>query len=143
MGIGERPFPKTLQAPQWYEWRLDLIDPEGIFFSALQYYYDVRTGRWRKMEGSTCPVDECSVEMDKELGYPTIAPCRLCLETMDNYSRWITTCLHMQLGQPLYLKSIAWETRKRAFFSRSGVPGSGQKKPRTFKVRVKKRKKKK
>lgn len=140
--LAERRPPKDELAPQWYEWRLDLIDSEGIFFSAMHYYYDLRTGRWRKMEESTCPVDECTSAMDQELGYATIVPCPTCQRAMEYYSRRIATCLHLQFGEPLYLKSTAWEIRKRAFFSRAGAPGAEQKSRRRFRAKIQKKRKK-
>lgn len=137
--LAGRRLSKTEQPPNWFEWRLDLIDPDGIFFSAMQYYYDMRTGRWRKMEVSTCPVDQCTEEMDHELGYPTVVPCPTCQQAMDHYSRWIATCLQLHLGKEISLKSTAWEIRKRAFFSSAEAPVSGPKKRRKFKVKLRKK----
>jgi len=138
--MSERPFARTLHSPLWYEWRVDLIDPEGILFSAMRYYYDSRTSHWRKMEESTCPVDECTIKMDQELGYPSIVPCQICQKTLDYYSRWLSTCIHMQLGEQLYLKNIAWEIRKRDISSRTVMPGTGQKSHRKFTTTRRKKK---
>jgi hypothetical protein len=140
--IGDRPFPKTMQSPLWFEWRLDLVDPQGTFFSAMQYYYDQRTGIWRKMEGTTCPWDECSRAVDAELGYEVVLPCPHCQETMDYYSRWLATFLQGGFGQRLHLRYAAWELRKRAFFGTPTTAPSPLPGRRVFKGKVRRPKKK-
>jgi hypothetical protein len=69
----------------------------------MQYYYDQRSGQWRKMEESTCPMDECTEQLDQDLGSPSIVACPTCQETMDYYTRLLATCLHTQVGTPLTL----------------------------------------
>jgi hypothetical protein len=136
----ELPWPLEDQAPLWYEWRLDLIDPDGIFFSALQYYYDQRTARWRKMEGSTCPWDACRQALDEELGYPTVIACSQCQEAMNYYSRWLATIIQENRGTTLLLKWTTLEIRKRALLSHT-KPSGAQPGHRVFKARRRLRKK--
>jgi hypothetical protein len=133
------PWKDEDQSPLWYEWRVDMIDSNGVPFRDLAYYYDQRTARWRKMEVATCPWDACGQTMDEELGYPTIVPCPLCQETLDYYTRWLATIIQGNIGKPLFLKWPELEIRKRDLLTQKRQ-SSARRGKRVLKAKIRLRK---
>lgn len=122
--LAKRPLPEGVNPPNWYEWRLDVLDPSGESFHEYSYYYDERTCQWRIMETHLCPWDQCAARADEELGYEVVVPCEQCQQALHYYSRLLATVVRENLGQPLDLKNVAWEQRKQAAAHAVALRGS-------------------
>ncbi len=134
--LANRPLPEGVNPPNWFEWRLDVIDPNGDSFHEYSYYYDERTCRWRIMETHLCPWELCARRADEELGYEVVVPCEQCQQALHYYSRLLATVVRENLGQPLALKNVAWERRKQAATHAYALRGSGGKDEREDRLQI-------
>jgi hypothetical protein len=125
--LADRSLPEGVNPPNWYEWRLDVIDPNGDSFHEYSYYYDERTCRWRIMETHTCPWEHCVSRWDEELGYEAVVPCEACLQALHYYSLLLSTVVSEGEGLPQALKNVAWQQRKQALVRAHGLRVSGGK----------------